>query len=74
MDLKQNHGEDEDAFSALLCDALHHCENVYDDSQKMTFFVNGLSHDIQSIVSHLRESTPRQYMRYERLVSFARDE
>ena len=31
MDLKQNHGEDEDAFSARLCDALHRCGNVYDD-------------------------------------------
>ena len=74
MDLKQNHNEDEEAYSARLCEAFHRCGNVYDDSQKMTFFVNGLSRDIQSIVARHRESTPRQYMRYKRLVSFARDE
>ena len=74
MVLNQNHGEDEEAFSARLCNALQGCGNVYDDSQKMNFFVNGLSRDIQSIVARHRESTPRQYMRYERLVSFARDE
>jgi len=74
MDIKQNHGEDEEAYSARLCEALHRCGNAYDDSQKMTFFVNGLHRDTQSIVARHRESIPRHYMRYERLVSFARDE
>ena len=74
MYLKQTHSEDEEAFNARLCEALHRFGNVYNDSQKMSFLVNGLSRDIQSIVVRRRESTPQQYMSYERLVSFARDE
>ena len=40
----------------------------------MTFFINGLSLETQSVVARYREKTPRRLLRYEELVQFALDE
>ena len=74
LDTKQNPGEDEMDYSMRLNHAIHRCGNVHEETQKLTYFINGLSPEIHSIVAGHRENTPRYLMRYERLVQFARDE
>ncbi len=74
LDTKQRANEDEADYSARLSAAIHRCGNAYDESRKMTFFINGLNPEIQPIVARHRERTPRRELRYEHLVQFARDE
>ena len=71
---KQNQGEDETEYSVRLCHAIQRCGNVYDDSRRMTLFINGLIPEIQSVVARYREKNPRDSLQYEDLVQFARDE
>lgn len=73
-DTKQKSEEDELQYSNRLNYSVYRCGNVYTEMEKMTFFVNGLRPETQAVVARYRESTPRDQLRYERLVQFARDE
>ena len=72
--LKQHPNEDKTQYSCRLNQAVYRCGNVFEESDKMSFFINGLLPEIQSIVARYREETPRSYLRYDKLVQFARDE
>lgn len=74
LDTKQNANEDETSYSVRICNAIHRYGNVYDEPRKMTFLINGLIPEIQSIVARYLEKTPRHMPRYEELVQFSRDE
>ena len=58
-------------YSGRLNDAAHRCGNVYDEIDKMTFFVNGLLPSIQTVVARHREAQARRDLSYEELVQFA---
>ena len=73
-DIRQLPKETELEYSARLNNAAYRCGNVYDETDKMTFFINGLSPTIRNIVARHRESQPRRSLTYEELVQFARDE
>ena len=72
--IRQQPREDEMDYSGHLNDAAHRCGNVYDEIDKMTFFVNGLLPSIQTVVARHRESQARRDLSYEELVQFAQDE
>ena len=72
--IRQQPREEEMEYSGRLNDAAHRCGNVYDEIDKMTFFVNGLLPSIQTIVARYRESQSRRDLSYEELVQFAQDE
>ena len=74
QEMKQKASEDELSYNARLSQAIYRCGNVYSESQKITFFVNGLLPDIRSRVARHRESIPRHAVRYNMIVQYARDE
>ena len=67
MDTRQTAQEDEMVHTDRLSSAIYRCGNVFDDAQNMTFFINLLNPEIQSIIARYQESTPRSMMRYELL-------
>ncbi len=74
QEMKQKASEDEQAYNARLCQAIHRCGNVFTEPQRTTYFVNGLLPDIRSKVARFRESIPRHLVRYGAVVQYARDE
>lgn len=40
--IRQSSAEDENPYATRINKAAHHCGNVYEDIEKITFFVNGL--------------------------------
>lgn len=71
---RQKHGENEAEYSTRINHAVYRCGNVFDESEKMSMFVNGLSLKIQPLVSRFREANHRQGLTYEELVQYAMDE
>ena len=74
QDTKQLPQEDETEFSLRLNNSITRCGNVYDETKRMTLFVNGLIPEIQPMVARYRERSSRTSLRYEELVQYARDE
>lgn len=58
QNIRQRSGEDEAKYSSRLNEAAYRCGNVHTEPEKMTFFINGLVPEIQSIVARKREETP----------------
>ncbi len=73
-DIRQQATENETQFATRLNKYAYRCANVFDEHQKITFFVNGLPPTIQSLVARYRESQPRHSITFNRLVLYARDE
>ena len=74
QEIRQLAHENESDYATRLNDYAYRCGNVYDEAQKMTFFINGLNMSIRSIVARHRESQPRRSLTFHVLVLYARDE
>ena len=72
--IRQHPNEDELQYSCRLNNAVYRCGNVFEEHDKMTFFINGLLPEIQPAVARRREEIPRRSLRYDHLVQYARDE
>lgn len=66
--------EDKNAFSPRVNTAALKSENVHDEDEKMTAFVDGLDTSIRTVVARFRDNEARYEMTYGRLVQFAKDE
>ena len=72
--IRQSPTEDETAFATRINEAVYRCGNVYDDIEKIGFFINGLREETRTIVQRYRRDQPRYELSYDRIVQFARDE
>ncbi len=72
--MRQSTTEDEREFGGRVQDAAKRCGNVYHETEKMTFFVNGLLATTRSVVARYRESKPRDSLTFQQLMHFAKDE
>lgn len=72
--LRQRPNESEIAFSSRVNQASYRCGNVFDEDDRMTTFVNGLSPTIRSLVARHRETPAAQHLSFTALTQFARDE
>ncbi len=72
--LKQKAEESELAFSARVSQAAYRCGNVFDETDKMSTFVNGLQPTIRTLVARHRESVSAKRLTYTALAQYAKDE
>jgi hypothetical protein len=69
----QSNDEDELTYGARINHAAYRCGNVYDEDERMTFFIDGLRPETRTVVARYRENEFRQDMTMERLVQHAKD-
>ena len=72
--LQQRPDESEMAFISRISQASYRCGNVFEEDDKMTTFVNGLSPTIRTLVARFRETPPVRHLTFMTLTQFARDE
>lgn len=65
--------ETEVEYSTRLNEAVYDCGNVHGELDKMTFFMNGFSSSIQTIVARYLETQPHRYLTYNAVVQITRD-
>lgn len=72
--VEQQPREHELNFAAYVNDVSYRCGCFYDETEKMTFFINVLSSSTQPIVARYLESRPRPKITYKELVQYDQDE
>ena len=66
--IRQMSGENEVEYSCRLNQTAYRCGNVFEETEKITIFVDGLIPEIRSIVGRYREETPRSLITFSNLV------
>lgn len=72
--IRQRSDEDEESFKKRLNDAVHFCENVHEEGEKMTFCIDGLLPTTCNIVARFCESQRRNELTFEYRSQFSREE
>ena len=71
--INQSINENELEYGVRIDEACDKCGNAFTESQKITFYVNGLLESIRTDVANYRESQSRDELKYQELVSKAKD-